>query len=100
MNEALEIEEVRRKLLLCAADLSQLHIQSLSVFGSRARGDARSDSDLDMLVEFSRPVGLIHFTKVKNFLSAALGREVDLVTEGGLHPALKPGILSDARQVA
>lgn len=53
-----------------------------------------------MLVEFSRPVGLIHFTKVKNYLCAALGREVDLVTEAGLHPELRSGILGDARRVA
>jgi predicted nucleotidyltransferase len=100
MSEPREIEEIRSRLQRCSADLSRMHVRALSVFGSRARGDARSDSDLDMLVEFSRPVGLIHFTKVRNYLSAALGRDVDLVTEGGLHPALKGEILHDARQVA
>jgi hypothetical protein len=81
--------------------LRQLGVVGLRVFGSLARGEAREKSDLDLLVEFDRPVGLSHLVRVQLRLQEMLGVEkVDLLTEGGMHPALKERILSEARQVA
>ncbi len=54
-------------------------IKELGVFGSCARGEQRPDSDLDVLVDFDGPVGLLDFVGLKQDLSDELGVGVDLV---------------------
>jgi len=100
MAEAVELEQIRAKLAAHRDELDRLHVRSVSVFGSRARGDARPDSDLDLIVEFSRSVGFIHLGKVEDYFADLLGRKIDMTTPGGLHPRLKDSILQDARRVA
>lgn len=79
--------------------LKRLKIKSLSVFGSAARDEAGSESDVDLLVEFSEAVGLFHFVRTKNQLAELLGYEVDLVTPDALLPQLKDRIMRDAVRV-
>lgn len=100
MAEAVELEQIRAKLAAHRDELDRLHVRSVSVFGSRARGDARPDSDLDLIVEFSRSVGMFHLHDVEEFLTSLLGPKVELTTPGGLHPRLRTSILKDARRVA
>jgi len=64
--------------------LDKFGVRSIAVFGSYARGDERRSSDIDLLVEFSRPVGLFEFARLKFYLEKRLGREVDLVTPEAL----------------
>ena len=61
-------------------------IRSLAVFGSRVRGDFRPDSDLDLLVEFARPIPLSSYLALEDRLSDLTGLKIDLVCA----PALKP----------
>lgn len=70
-------------------------VRRLGVFGSSARGTARADSDVDVLVEFSKPVDIFEFIDVRDFLEALLETRVDLVTEKALKPALKSRILNE-----
>ncbi|MDR1671761.1 MAG: nucleotidyltransferase family protein [Alistipes sp.] len=58
-------------------------IARMALFGSVARGDEKPDSDVDLLVEFSRPVG-IEFIDLGNLLEKILGRRVDIVSRGGI----------------
>lgn len=51
----------------------------LALYGSFARGTPRPDSDVDLLVELSRPLGL-EFVRLADYLEARLGRRVDLAT--------------------
>jgi uncharacterized protein len=75
-------------------------IPSLALFGSVARGVARPASDIDLLVEFTRPVGLFHILRAADRVSALLGGvEVDLVERAALLPALREPILADAIDV-
>ena len=78
--------------------LVKFHVQSLSVFGSVARGEAGPDSDIDILVEFEpgARVGLFTFARLQRCLQEILGREVDLATPKALHKALKKNILEEA----
>ena len=89
-------EAVSARLREHCEDIEQLGIKSLALFGSAARGEVRPESDLDLLIEFSRPVGLFHFLEVTEFLEKILGRRVDLVTRDALKPQLREAILEDA----
>jgi len=82
------------------AELHQRGVKSLAVFGSLARGEATPASDIDVLVEFDRPVGLFEFIRLKMYLEELTGRRVDLVTPDALRPAMRADILREAVHVA
>ncbi len=74
---------------------NQYAVKSLALFGSVARDEADDASDVDLLVEFSKPVGLFHFLRLKNGLQEWLNNEVDLVTYQALKSPLKEQILQE-----
>lgn len=80
-------------------DLMQLGARELSLFGSVARDKASTGSDVDILVDFDAKKGLFGFMGLKNHLEKLLSCDVDLVTKGALHPALKKRILDEAKHV-
>lgn len=57
---------------------------SIGIFGSYARGENRSDSDIDILIDLKAAVGLLEFVKMSNELSDLLGIKVDLMTKNSL----------------
>ena len=75
-------------------------VKSLALFGSVARDEARPDSDVDLLVEFDRPVGLFAFIGLQQFLETLLGSKVDLGTLRSLKPRLKDRVLQEAIHVS
>lgn len=89
-------QTISKRLQEHQTDLEQLGVASLALFGSTARGEVGPSSDVDLLIEFSRPVGLFHFLEVKEFLERVLGRRVDLVTKAALKPQLREAILEEA----
>jgi len=66
------------------------------LFCSVARGEPTAESDIDLLVEFSRPIGLLQFVELKRILEEVFERSVDLVTPKALKPQLRDGILKEA----
>ena len=72
--------------------LKEFGVSSLMLFGSVARDEARPDSDVDLLVEFDRPVGLFTFVRLKRYLEEILGSSVDLGTPDSLKPYLKEAV--------
>ena len=93
-------EEVLRVLSREKATISGFGVASLSVFGSVGRDEARAESDVDLLVEFVRPVGLFQFVRLRRFLEGLLGVRVDLVTPAALKPQLREQILREAIRAA
>lgn len=73
-------------------------VKEIGLFGSYARGVATNKSDVDLLVEFDRPVGW-EFLTLKIFLEDKLGVEVDLVTRNALKETLRESILEDLQLV-
>lgn len=69
-------------------------IRSLALFGSVSRGEDGAGSDVDVLVEFSGPVGM-QFIRLAEELQALLGRKVDLVSRGGIKPGYYEAIRED-----
>lgn len=93
-------EEVIAILNRHESDLRARRVEAVSLFGSFARDEARADSDVDLLVEFSAPVGLFEFVRLKRFLEGILGRTVDLATPGALRESMREEILREAIRAA
>lgn len=69
---------------------------NLRVFGSVARGEARPDSDLDILVDLESGRSLLDHAQLQIDLEELLGRKVDVVTERGLRSHLRDRVLREA----
>jgi predicted nucleotidyltransferase len=70
---------------------------NVRVFGSWARGDARPDSDLDLIVDVPRGTTLFDMAGMELQLEELLGIKVEVFTENSLHPRLKDRILAEAK---
>lgn len=68
----------------------------LAVFGSVARGEARQDSDIDLIVDAPADTSSFEFIRFKQLIDQVLGREVDLISYGGLTPTMDDDIRLDA----
>jgi len=90
-----EVDEAR-----LAAICDRYGIDELRVFGSRARGDAEPDSDIDILYTLrpGRRLGW-EVEQLADELADLLGHRVDLVSLRALHPLLQPSVLAEARPV-
>ena len=95
-----ETEDVRARLADCKPQLAATYpIDELGIFGSYARGEHDSDSDLDVLVTFTEPVSLFELVRLEAELTERLGVEVDLVTKESLKPRIGDAIAEDVRYV-
>lgn len=74
----------------------QYHVKGLSVFGSYVKKEQKESSDLDILVEFEKPISLLQLVSLENYLSDILGLKVDLVPKNNLREELKVSILKEA----
>ena len=74
----------------------QWPIRSLALFGSRVRDDATPDSDLDILVEFARPVSLSSFLALEESLATITGLRVDLASAAALKPYIGEHVRAEA----
>ena len=69
----------------------------VGVFGSTARGDDTSASDIDLMVKFSKRKSLLDIVRIERELSTELGKKVDLLTEAAISPYLRDRILSELK---
>jgi uncharacterized protein len=70
-------------------------VKDIGVFGSYVKGKQHARSDIDVLVEFEKPVGLFDFMALEEYLSSLLGAKVDLVSKKALKPKIGERILSE-----
>jgi len=87
-----DIEKVLRKYKNYLKE--NFYVKKIGIFGSYTRGEETSKSDVDILVEFSEPLGW-EFFDLKEFLEEILSKKVDLVTENGIKPQMKEKILNE-----
>ncbi|KKT00889.1 MAG: Nucleotidyltransferase [Candidatus Nomurabacteria bacterium GW2011_GWF2_43_8] len=92
----MSIKDLQNKLLPI---FRQYGIKKAAVFGSVSRGEDRPESDVDLLVKLGKPTGLVGFVGLVDDMEKALGRKVDLLTEGGINKFMEPYILSDLKTI-
>jgi predicted nucleotidyltransferase len=94
-------QELEKKLAAHRNELRKMGVVSLAVFGSVARNESTQQSDIDLLVDFDRDVGLFYLFEIQHRLEEIIGvPKIDLIQKGALHPALRERILSEAVNVA
>ncbi|PAX59453.1 nucleotidyltransferase family protein [Brunnivagina elsteri] len=76
-------------------NLREMGVKSLELFGSVARDEAHTNSDVDFLVEFNRSVGLFEFIEVRLYLEDLLGCRVDMGTLDALRENMREPVLED-----
>jgi predicted nucleotidyltransferase len=70
-------------------------VREIGIFGSVVRGEQKETSDLDLLVEFEEPIGLIKYVNLQNYLSDKIESRVDLVMKSGLKPRISRHVLKE-----
>jgi predicted nucleotidyltransferase len=80
------------------AALKARGVAHAALFGSRARGDARPDSDTDIMIEIDpeAPVGIYEYVRIKEYIANLFDGPVDVVDREGLKPYVRPAATSDA----
>lgn len=96
MQTRSQIEEKLKKLKPIL--VAKFHVSQLGYFGSYATGEQTESSDIDIIVEFSQPIGW-NFFALEKFLEEEFGTKVDLVTRKALKQQLKEDILYQTRYV-
>lgn len=94
-HEVLSILQANRSALN-----ERFGVARLSLFGSVARDEAVQGSDVDLLVEFDKPVGLFSFLELQDHLESLLGCAVDLGTPQSLKPRLRARVMAEVVHVA
>lgn len=93
MNPKALLHQQRDEILRIAARHGASNVR---VFGSVARDEAHSDSDIDLLVEFDLDRSLFDHVALIHDLEELLGRKVDVVTDQGLHWYIRDKVLGEA----
>lgn len=90
------IENIKAKLLEQKPILAdRFNVKEIGIFGSFVRGEQSEASDIDILVEFSAPIGFFAFLDLEDYLSEILDTKVDLVSKKALKPHIGKNILSE-----
>ena len=96
MRRTVDIETKLQKLKPVLSD--KFHVSKIGYFGSYAVGEHTDKSDLDLLVEFSQPIGWEFFT-LEKFLEQEFGISIDLVTKDALKERIKQPILNQVKYI-
>ena len=95
-----EVEQFMEKLRENMPSLREKYnVKTLGIFGSYIRGEQTKKSDVDILVEFEKPLGLLDFVGLQLELSEILGKKVDLVPKNALKPRIGKHILEEVRYI-
>jgi uncharacterized protein len=91
-------EEILARLRENEADLRKRGVAHAALFGSRARGDQRPESDTDILIEFdpAARITVFDYAGLKEHIAALFGGRVDVVNRDGLKPYMRPFVANDA----
>ncbi|MGH7084938.1 MAG: nucleotidyltransferase family protein [Acetobacteraceae bacterium] len=91
-------QDIIAKLRANEAALRARGVSHAALFGSRARGDNRPDSDIDIMIEVdpAAPVGVYEYVALKDYIAGLFDGPVDVVSRNGLKPYVRPAATTDA----
>jgi predicted nucleotidyltransferase len=91
-----KVNELKKILQDHTASLKDKYgVIEIGLFGSYTKGNQKKSSDVDILVQFDKPIDLFTFVHLKNHLADLLGVDVDLVAKNALRPKIGERILSE-----
>ncbi len=103
VRESVQRKSAEEILAILRVELPEVRqrygVRSLGLFGSVVRREERSNSDIDILVEFERAPTFFQFVALEDDLSKLLGTRVDLVMKSALKPRIGERILSEVLPV-
>lgn len=99
-DRLMNLDEVRRRIAPVRSRLTELGVTRIRVFGSVARDEATSASDVDGLLDFKGTPSLFTLARARLLRSEAIGAEVDVATPGMLRGPLLEAVARDLRDVA
>jgi predicted nucleotidyltransferase len=93
LKTLIEIKEIleKQKPFL----IEKYGVKKIGIFGSYVKGEQKDESDLDILVEFDRPIGLFEFLDMEEYLGNIIGIKVEIVTPKALKPKIGEYILRE-----
>lgn len=94
-----DIEEIRKIKKIIVPILKRNDVVKAGIFGSYARGEARKNSDIDILIKFKGRKSLFDLARVEIELEKKIGRKADVLTYNSIHPLLKERILKDEVEI-
>jgi uncharacterized protein len=88
-------EDCLKKIhLIKSVLINRFHIKKIGIFGSVARCQNTEKSDLDLIVDFSEPIGMMRFLELQDYLKEALNVNVDLTTPRALKPVRESKLIT------
>ncbi len=91
-----KFEEIKKILKEKKSALSKnFYVKEIGIFGSLVRGEDTERSDIDILVEFQRPIGFFKFLEIEEYLEGIIERKIDLVSKKALKPRIGKYILEE-----
>lgn len=97
-HDKMNDQEILAKLRENEATLRARGVSHAALFGSRARGDNRPDSDIDIMIEFdpAAHVSVFNYAGLKDYIASLFDGPVDVVNRDGLKPYVRPAATADA----
>ena len=94
--ETSNLEKIKRAISENREQLKKNYqVRYIGIFGSWVREEQREESDIDILVEFGKPIGFFKFLELEEHLSSLLGARVDLASKKALKPSIGKNILQE-----
>ncbi|WP_017325834.1 nucleotidyltransferase family protein [Synechococcus sp. PCC 7336] len=83
------------------ANIRKLGVTSLYLFGSTVRGEARSDSDVDLFFDYNpaMPFTLFDLFDIQEFFTSLLAGHVDIMTRDSIHPLIRDRVIDSAERI-
>jgi len=92
----MDLERIRLLLKKHRKELKEKYgVRTIGIFGSYVRGEQKETSDVDILVEFDKPVDFFEFLELEEYLEEILNVKVDLVLKRSLKPGIARSVLKE-----